>query len=69
MYIQQSPREARGCQLINTLIYFAISPGKSALCYYRLAVTGVLLGVGHKLKNVIIVSGDGAGDGAGEEGD
>lgn len=39
------------------------------VCYYRLAVTGVLLGVGHKLKNVIIVSGDGAGDGAGEEGD
>ena len=29
----------------------------------------MLLGVGHKLKNVIIVSGDGAGDGAGEEGD
>ena len=52
MYIQQSPREARGCQLINTLIYFAISPGKSALCYYRLAVTGVLLGVGLERRGI-----------------
>lgn len=63
MYIQQSPREAGSCQLINTSTYFAISPGKSALCYYRLSITGVLLGVGHKLKNVIIVSGDRARDG------
>ena len=62
MYILQSPMEARCCQLINTSSYFAISPGKSALWYYRLVITGVLLGVGHKLKNVTIVSGDRARD-------
>lgn len=42
------------CQQINTLSHFAISPGKSALCYWRLAITSVLLGVGHELKEIVL---------------
>lgn len=56
VYIQQSQREAQFCQQINTLSSFAISLGKSILCYYRFAITGVLLGVGYELKDIIIVS-------------
>lgn len=49
--------KAQFCQQINTLSHFAISLRKSALLL-QVGITGVLLGVGHELKEMIIVNGE-----------